>query len=561
MIWIFTMTVISASMIPAPSRARVMFAGNKYISSSVLQRWSVEIGPCPADELAQLVQQRCRRSGYFDAIVSVAGNTAISGNIKLQIDEGSPVTFGDVEVGFPSEFNGAFFRAHIENTFSGVAAADRLDRLLRQTVEELADSGYARARAMPEDFRRIDDKLDFSLFIDPGPRVRVGAWRITGLARTDSGRVRRLLELYTGAVWNREEQSRIQDRVRQLDYLHPSGDMKIASHVCDSLVIVEIPLAERPSVLADGGIGLAGGQVSGNRWQGRFDLSVENPFGGGRRLNLLISRLAQNTSLSRLGYLDPDIAASRIGISLDLEQSRESSAYDRFSLGFGGLLRMSRTTQFELRFQWSRFTPLSEHNGINAARRYDLSVAVGESMPGGRTSVYSRTTWHMGITASFRREYSGGETHNELAARARANASLTCHWRSGRHWGLRLRLSGESWIAPNRQLQWGDELYLGGPESIRGYGERTLTARGYVLTSLEAHYRPAARLGMYIFSDLAYLREFDLDDPNRQTRRAVGYGLGLETLNNLGRTRFELGWPEGAAFRDGVIYLRWLRGW
>jgi hypothetical protein len=234
--------------------------------------------------------------------------------------------------------------------------------------------------------------------------------------------------------------------------------------------------------------------------------------------------------------------------------------YDRFSSGVGASLIVGRGIHLGLKIGWTRITPLGHHDKIFPARRYDVSVTAGDQIV---DSQLPAVHWRLAMTASLRRTFDlrPGNEMSSSSRRVRLTASAKHNWTLGGGFNLRPKVSFHGWLGPDKDLSWGDELYLGGPETVRGYAERSLATRGYILFAVEAGYQPAARFRLFGFADLVYYRRFISDSPDRIWRRVAGYGLGLETINYLGQTRLEIGWPENAAAGDGVIYLRWLRGW
>ena len=528
--------------------------GVSRLPSTVVQRWLIEIGERPADEIARHMQERYRREGFYDAVVTAAHDNTMLDDLVLQVQEGALVTFGEVAVMLPDGFDGEFIRAAAGLSFSGAASADNIEHSIARIVEELADAGYPSARVSPSGFHRECDRLSFRLDVAPGPPSRVGSWRIVGLERSDTARVRRLLGLQVGISWNREERSRLEEQVGRFDYFYLAGDIHILRRVSDSLVDVEIPLAERPAVVTDGGLGLTGGGASGNALRGRLNLSVENPFGDGRRLELLVSRPTSEMSESRLQMSDPHVAWSRFGAQLGLEQVHQSAAYDRVSLSAQGSTRLEHGVQAQLELRWAKVTPTAENTSQVSSRCYDVSISARRTR--------HPLAWQMGITASMKRDFANASVnHDALTSRARALLGLDYTWQPTAQLVLSLAGKTESWLGPDAQLGWGDELYLGGSGTVRGFPERSIKARGFTLISAEAGYSPAKELTAFTFGDLAFYRPFPTASAGRALHRVLGYGLGLQISNRLGRTRLEIGWPQGRPLGEGMLYFRWLRGW
>ncbi len=537
--------------------AEITIQGKHTISGRLLELWAAECRDGDAAAIAEAVRERYCRNGYFDA--QVVGMAGPEETVILSISEGPAITLGEVKYILPEGADKTLFPFATEERMRGIASAANIENGLQRLVTSFVDKGYPLVQVSPENFHREGNLLLLSVRIDPGPRVRVAGWRIVGLERTDTADVRRLLELSAGLAWDLSQQSRIEEKLASIEYLRLSGRIDIARYLNDSSVVIEIPLAESPAITADGGLGLTGNNTGDAAWRGRLTVMVDNPFGGGRQLDLLLSHPGEATR-SRLRFSDPQLGHSRIGLYVTLEQEKAPPLYDRVTGSLGWSLRAGREIYARAAGSWSKITPLSDQNGIAPARKYDFPLSVGNRLPGSRGAV--AFFWSSGLSASIRREFGVGGGHTAATvSRLRVNSSVRGLWSLRRD--VRVRVAGHlaSWLGPDTDLSWGDEIYLGGPESLRGYPERSFTTRGFALLSSEIGFYPTRAYGVFLFSDVAHYRPFSTASGRIVAEQVIGYGLGLETINYLGRTRLEVGWPEDGNIGDGVMYLRWLRGW
>jgi outer membrane protein assembly factor BamA len=556
---VVAVVLVVVSLAGSTACGQIYLEGNHAVSAARIQQWLAETGAQSPSRMAEQLGAHYREAGYYDARV-VIDHDSLTSELIARIDEGPAVTLGKIQAQFIADYAGAVDETAINEILSGIASRENIDRGIRRIVEEIAADGYPVVQISPVDFKRQGNTLNFSLEIDPGPPVRVGYWRITGLGRTDTAYIRETLGLATGAIWDRETQTRLKGKIAELEYLRPAAEPRIIEHHADTLVTVEVPLAELPAVVADGGIGLASGRGGEQGLRGSIRLTVDNPFGRGRHLGLVVSRPNERSSESLLEFADPHLITRRLGVSAGLVQSRQNTAYDRFAATVGMTLAVHRRTRLSMELGWTRITPLGGSSGLAPARSYDLSVAAGSL---GFQDQPSGTLWQVEITGSLRRTFVNRGTTETVVSSRRYRVSGMAGRAFNCIQGIQLRpkLSSKSWLGRNPELNWGDELFLGGPETVRGLAEQSISARGYVLLSLEAGLRPAQYFGAFGFIDLAYYQRFLPENDKRTWRRLAAYGLGLETYNYLGRTRLEIGWPEQATAGDGVIYLRWLRGW
>lgn len=552
---------ISVLALGQPVVAQVRVAGNTAIPSPTIGRWLAEIGDRPVEEIACRLCEIYRRHGYYDAQVITHHDPSSPNEGVLCIDEGRPVMIGDITISCPSAFSGMIDQSMITSILTGIASRENIDQGLTRIVAELSGDGYPRACLVPQDFRRNGDRLSFALDIDPGPRARVDCWRITGLSRTDTAFVRKTLDLQVGVIWDRREKARVAKQAAELDYLLLAAEPRIIDSRDDALLTVEIPLVERPALIADGGLGLTAAEMGERGLRGRMRLTIENPFGRGRNLELMISRPSGQTSESRLNLADSRFAGSGVGLSLGLEQLRQASMYDRFSTRAGASLTASRRIRLGLEIGWMKITPLGDRADASPSRRYEVSLSARNAMAG---LPAGGTDWQVTMTTSFRRTFQprAAPAVPSSSRRIRLAASIEPRWTFGQGLDVHPLAAFAGWLGPDSDLSWGDEMYIGGPGTVRGYAERAFATRGHLLFATEVGYHPAGYIRFFGFGDLVYYRRFTSDGiTDRLWRRVVGYGLGLETINYLGRTRVEIGWPEGASAGEGVIYLRWLRGW
>ena len=553
-------------MLMAPAMAEsIIINGNHSIPTPTIQRWLAEIGDPPLPIIARQLADWYHEQGYYDATVVVEMDSLAAEKMILSIEEGPLVHLGAVFVRFQGDYFGALDQSAIAAMITGPASRQNIDDGLRKIVQGIAEEGYPAVRVSPVDFLRRGQMLSFTITIAPGSRARVGQWCITGLTRTDTAFVRRVLGLQTGMVWDRRECASLMQRIAGLDYLRLAAEPRIIRQDHDTLVTVELPLAEQPAVLADGGLGVDAEEGSKRGLRGRLRMTIENPFGGGQRLGLFISRPAGHSTESQVDFADPHLLGMGCGVTAGLAQLRQAGVYDRFSVYAGVTLHTRHEIRSALRFDWMRITPLSETNSINPARRYDLSANIGTRDSSG----IRYFAWKAGATVSLRRTFThtalttGGDGAETISSADRVCVAGIAGRILSLYQGIEIRplISAKSWLGADDNLAWGDEIYLGGPETVRGYSERAFISRGYVLLNLEAGLQPLRSVGMYAFIDLAYYRKFPSANPDQLRRRVFGHGFGLETFNYLGRTRLEFGWPERTTAGDGVIYLRWLHGW
>ncbi len=535
----------------------VVLEGNRSIPAAEIRQWISAIDN--PDELADKIQHNYRRRGFYDAVVRLeqTGEDSLV-SWAVVISEGPEIRFGVIQIEWVGCDPPPQKARYPGKVFGGAASETAVHKGLKSLVQRLRDDGYHYAQVVPGDFRRHGDKLDFVLRVIGGPRLRVTEWQVSGTQRTPPEFILKRLRLETGIPWTRDLQEQLEQHVHSWQFVRLAGSPKIVRVIDDSLVVINIPLNESPVFIADGGLGFDGSGAASQGLQGNMNLRVDNPFGRGRQFDLRVSRQAQQTSETRLQLTDPGLITPGIGTRVLLDQRRHGESYEKLSLGTGLSLDFSSTDQGNIEFTWNRILPLQADSPVQNARQYDLSASMSKTFTP-NSSI--RTDIQAQVTGSIRRVYEAEMSANALKPRFRLAGSLEHRGMVSAWCDLRLAGRGEGWLGRAAGNRWGDEMYLGGPESVRGYPEFAIPTGAYALVSGETGAHLTRNTRLHAVVDYARYQPFHQAKSLARWENLWSVGVGAEARSRLGRTRLDIGWPLPGAFGDGILYLRWLRGW
>ncbi len=553
--WVVLMTTLIFGTAEAHE---YQLTGNQSFSTREIVGWLASARVNNENAAAQVIRDHYRRRGFYDATVQAIAHTDDSTTCTIIIHEGPEIHLGRIDVRWVDSEKPILPEPQVQGAFAGVASESALHRGLETLVQRLRDDGYHYAQVFPDEFSRREERLDFTVRIAPGARLMVAEWQITGTQRTAPHLVRRRLRLRNGVPWTRRLRNEIEQTIRSWDYLRLTGSLAITRFINDSLVVVTIPLAEPPVFVADGGLGYDGGAMSRRGVQGTMNVRVDNPFGSGRKLNFELSRQTPRTSNTKLQIFDPHIIAAGIGVRLQLHQRRHARSYEQLSLGIGFPIALSPTDQGIVDFTWNRILPLTAGNGVPNSRRYDLSATFTKTVIHGSGS---RTTLSTSTSGSVRRVYGSSISGDETRLRFRLNGEMKHRRLLSSRFDLEFVGRGEGWLGHVVANSWGDEMYLGGPQSLKGYAEFAIPADAYVFLSTEIGYRLSSHTRMHTFVDYARYRPFQQYLLFSHWPVRWSAGIGTEARSRLGRTRLDIGWPLPGSLGEGIIYLRWMQGW
>ena len=322
---------------------KVIFIGNKHISSSTLERHIVNkegslLGFIPilgSDGIAkpeQLPYDQLRirevylENGYLDVKVSeplmkvdFASNEA---TVTYTIDEGPKYTVSNVSIdGAVPELDINKLKEHLELRAGRVFNIKKLRDDLKYIKESVGNLGYAFAQVKPE-FKKDPQNHTVSVtyHIIPGKKVYINDVIISGNKKTMDYVIRRYIYLAPGDLFNYTD---LQDTKKELQRTGYFDKVVVKpQRVSEDKIDIVVDVQEAQTGSISGGIGYGsydGFMISGS-------ISERNLFGTGIATSLSVDFSQKSTNYS-LSFKNPRVFDSLFSLSFGVYHNENEYEY------------------------------------------------------------------------------------------------------------------------------------------------------------------------------------------------------------------------------------------
>ncbi len=426
----------------------------------------------------------------------------------------------------------------------------RVDEIL----DELTDTGYpfASVTIVPVDVGEEDNEIfvRFDFRVEKRFHYRIKRVEFPGARLTGSRLLSLESKMRRGDEFSRSRLERAIRRLEKLPYIDYVGNPQLEK-TGTGLLNVHIPVNEKRVNRISGVLSSAPGQ---DKPTGELKLTLGNILGTGRKLKLEWSGLDPCRRGILVGYTEPWILGYPWHTSVELEQWMEDT--------------LSTTTRYKLAIEWEPADRLFISGSVT-----DEHIAGNDSSA---MSVSSRALWReagirydrfdqewnpdrgysVGIsTASALRRWDDPGSSSSGLRREKVTAALAFPLVNKLILYTRLTVhdvSGSGVILE-------ELIRLGGAESVRGYEEASIFARGAGWGAIELRWRPDGESYFGLFGDAGYVyREDSRIAPRKGV--PVSFGLTAGMLTRAGRFGLDLGLASGEPLQNARLHIR-LEGW
>ena len=438
-------------------------------------------------------------------------------------------------------------------------SAKRLNRLIDATIESLTDAGYTQASLSS---RAAQDGSDWLIIqVDPGVQTRIGEIHIEGLINIPEATVRAALPIKSGDAFSRTAIDASKRALLRLG-LFSRIDIGALDFTVDSASEdIVVKLSERPLQSLSVGVG-ANSELGLHIFAEGSDRSL---FKDGRALSLrldsyyddLAGQISQGSA--NLQFLVPQVFGSDHTYTADgrfLKQQDLTLPYDLDRVSLANFLYRS----------WeSGYTIAAGHTILGD----DLSKVADDSILGKNDQGFVRLSFLTAAATLERRDdplspNSGYAINLETRASARELGSEADFVSSNARATLLLPVSDTPWrfsflgrggaawpFSTSDQIPLSQRFFLGGRNSVRGFGENSLGPRGSagsriggdvtLSDSVELHYIFDKSLYALSFVDSGnvFLRDMGVDLGDFRWSS----GLGFRYVSPIGPIGFDFGVP------------------
>ena len=418
-------------------------------------------------------------NGYIEAKVSEPKLTYEGEEISImiKIEEGPQFDVGEVDI----EGDLIWSKEALLNKIKMRSGTIYNREVIREDILMLqdlySDSGYAYAKISP----RIDEdlkefKANITYVIDKGPVVYFEKIEISGNTRTRDKVIRRELlvreqERFSG--------TRLKLGTKNLYRLEYFDDIKVdtTKGSADDQLILHVDVTEKPT----GAFSFGAGYSSRDRLFGLVSIAQRNLFGRGQILNAR-GQIGGTASTFALSFTEPWLFDIPLSAGFDIyNTSRDYDTYDKDSIG--GTVRAGypvwRNTRFTVGYNYDK----SEIKNLTSHASYSIREFKGTNVSHTVTGVLRRDTRDRlfnpttGSDNSITIEHAGTPFGGDIGYTKYTGDS---GWYHPLFWYIVGYLHGRIGYIhddPVGEVPTWERFYLGGIDTVRGYGWRDISPR------------------------------------------------------------------------------------
>ena len=520
--------------------------------------WPEAVPTASADSVrrvGQSVVEQWRRVGHYyarldSAVVDTAGPRP---EVRLYAHRGPQVVVRRLRIEGAEAVAVEEIRRLIDTEEGDLLNAQRLEADIQALLDRYEKAGHPLAQIRIAE-TRIDrgasPALRVTLRIDEGPSLWLKRIEVPDDARVSSGLVARLTGLKKGASLTDYDPEAIRSALQESPLFESVAPPELRV-TAEGGAILRVPVEEAPPGSFDLVLGYL--PPSGVRDDGQLvgsgHLLLENLFGGGRRMDLMLDRHPGQTSLFDLSVSDPYIFGLPFRLTAQFEGEQRDSTYGERSYGLDAGYQFG--DGFELTGSLSREVVTPGQAGAqlqNERQRIPRSQTLFYGLGVRYDAVDRRVNPRRGLRLRVRLEQGRKDrTRRRITAAGdttRTRQSLRQERLRGRVRGFVplfdrqvLVLGGEASVLRSRAYDRSDLFRFGGAESLRGYDEDrflgNVAARGLLEYRLQLDRRSYA----YAFGDLGYVARPALGEAPSTRDWHPGYGIGLHLQTAIGRIK------------------------
>lgn len=568
---------------PAAIIREMQFVGNKAVSQS--QLIGIFALPQPYDstffaEKLDRLSRIYKELGYYDfRIDSIA---IAPPKITVFLTEGALFLVAKLN------FHGNSVLSNEE--LAELCDTDIGEPLVQQTLESDIDEILKKYESLGRPFTKVflkeprlvyetengitTPRIEIDIEIREGKFTKIVGTRIVGNQSTKPEVIEREIRFRPGEAFREEKFNVIQERLERTNFFErvfPPELLIVSNTNIDTLeAALKLQIVEGNPNTFDGIVGYQPPQNPNDPndagfFTGLINISLQNMFGTGRRLDVKWLKPNQFTQDTRLRYQEPYFVGLPLSLIFDFMQLKQDSTFMQLQLGLSAAYRVADNFFITSSLSREEINPIFEGAAIAQVIFPTTITLTGfgivydsrDYLISPQSGFYFRNDYRIGrkvITASDSLLAIYPIQSNVLQQRILFEAEY--YRRTFKRQVLMLRLHGEAILAD--EIQFSDLMRFGGAQNLRGYREQQFLASQLMWLNTEYRFLLSRKAFLFGFYDIGYFFKPQnpintLDGSLRGWRRGVGLGARVDTPLGLMGISYALG--EGDSFSTGKVHF------
>lgn len=542
---------------------KIIFAGNKTLDRKKLVemlniRPKQLFDPMNVENGVDNILVEYKKRGYLfaKAELNYEGDNQI--NVNIKIDEGERIRIGNIDLTgdlvFPKDQILGMFAVQKSEFFDEALFENDAERLLNF----YSDNGYPMASISPS-FNINDNKLNLKVQINTGSIAKIGNIKIDGLKKTREKTILREIPIHSGDIFNQQKIDDAERLLNNIGYFRDANPISF-TQAENNDINLNLSVVESPTGRFNGVVGYNPSDNKDGKLVGMVEAEEINLFGTGRRISIKGSFGVAD--IYEFAYQEPWILGKPIDLGFMAQSTNRTDklanlGYNEKEIGLNGTGKIAEFIKGSVGLAFKQIKSTS----INTDDSSQNNSGQSESDTLSDTQLINGRKY--GITFGLERD-SRDYYINPTKGRfdkigvefSRGDVKIFRSWidlnqyfkvyrqqviafgiHAGRIWGNSIPLT--------------ELFYLGGANTLRGYGEEMFRGEGSIYSNLEYRFLSGSSSQFFVFVDNGAI--FSKSDGFSSLK--VGYGLGMRIESMNGIISMDYGLAKGESILNGKIHV------
>ncbi|MCP4706609.1 MAG: hypothetical protein GY865_18575 [candidate division Zixibacteria bacterium] len=422
--------------------------------------------------------------------------------------------------------------------------------LIDSILESYKDQGYYFVNLLPQKYTADNNKVNIFMYLQTGPIVEISSVEFSGIKKTDPELLKRYVNISKGETLNLVKIQDSWERLKYLEFVNSKRFPEIIPEPGYNKARVRFDLSETKLLDVEG----AGGYIPDDNgsFVGFLDFKLQNYFGSGRTVGLLLDKKEKNRSVQQLLYSQPFFLLGYGRVKFVLSNRDYRDQFYEFSLNGVYDFGIGRNLSARINFGWKNLEPSDELFQSFDVYNTGFGIKMGKIDNQFRQAPQFLLNWEIGYYAR-RYKFTPGDSISALSNisdtqnKLKVEATYTIFSSTV----IYLKTKFEDIKSSEKPLPISEKILFGGRSGPRGYRNDQFSARRLLSFELEPRLYFSSNNYFYPFMDAAYFEYYNIDESENLSKDddfIYGYGFGFN-LNSENRSfNITLAWGEHSPF-------------
>jgi len=437
-----------------------------------------------------------------------------------------------------------------------------LEKLNNQLLDKYENTGHPFAAILLDSMQWIDNNLNASMRIDPGPPYKIDSMHVMGKAKISPAFLQRYLRIPNASLYNKQSLDQISQRLAELPFLQEAQPWRLSMLTGGSVVNLYLEPKRSSQMYVLIGLLPASEQSGSSKFTitGEANINMKNALGAGESIGINWQQIQYKSPRVNLQYQHPYILKSSLGLDAGFELFKKDTQWVNINARVGVLYELSarQTGKVVLQSLQTNVTYVdtnavrnskqlpsildvssmnfgvdyafnSTNYRFNPRRGWDILLQVNAGTKKiKRSNEIVKLKSRQDPTFNFASLYDSLKT---TAYQFRLKSSINYYLPLGRQAVLKTALQSGWYQSPNI---FRNELFqIGGYRLLRGFDEESIYADLYSVLTAEFRYLIGTNSFFFAFSDGGYAHYKQQATQFSHSYIGAGFGLAFETGNSL----------------------------